>query len=331
MKIKILTTLMTTAAVLLTACSSDETGHSQGRTEAPAGEPLQLVSVTRGSATDAVLGDIKVLMTPDVKPGTYYEGSYVKTETGWQHLVSVNAEKYHIYGYMPGNHVSASISMLCDDYKTGAVLTFSDLPAATPHDVCLVTSVKKDVDDAFVQGNYALDNTDNANTVSLHLDHLMASVAFKVAIGSSRNYSDLRSIKLKTLSLQTTKLTKTLVTFRQGSALTDDDIVFTLDATKKQECPIYTDGEWLKVPTDTIRATGYFVPALSNALELVAEYDVYDKQDHLVRSGCKAVSKLPMNALSRGQQFMLKLTIEPTYLYQLSDTDLDNPTIMIRE
>lgn len=331
MKIKILTTLMMTAAVLLTACSSDETGQSQGRTEVPAGEPLQLVSVTRGSATDAVLGDIRVLMTPDAKPGTYYEGSYVKTETGWQHLVSVNSEKYHIYGYMPGNHVSASISMLGDDYKTGAVLKFDDLPAATPHDVCLVTSLKKDVDDAFVPGNYALDNTDNANTVSLHLDHLMASVAFKVALGSSRNYCDLRSVKLKTLGLKTSKLTKTDVTFRQGQVLTDNDIAFTLDDANQVECPLYKSEEWLKIPTDTICVTGYFVPSLSDALELVAEYDVYDKKDNLVRSGCKALSKLPLPALTRGQQFMLKLTIEPTYLYQLSDTDLDNPTIMIRE
>lgn len=328
MKIKILTTLLMTTALLLAACSNDESG--QGRVDAPLGRTLQLSSVTRGGVANANLGDIRVLMTPDGKPGTFYEGSFVKTEMGWQHLVSVNSEGYHIYGYMPGNQFSGSLSMLSGSYQTGAVLTFSDLSAAVPYDACLVTSVKKSVDDTFVSGNYALDNSDNTNTVSLHLDHLMASVVFKVALGNSRNYSDLRSIKLKTLGLKTSKLTKTTVTCRQGQALTDDDIVFTLDNTNKAECPLYTGEELLKVPTDTICVTGFFVPSLSNALELVAEYDVYDKKDNLVRSGCKAASKVPLTALSRGQQYTFRLTVEPTYLYQLSDGDLDDPKIKIQ-
>ena len=328
MKIKILITLILTTAVLLTACSDEDT--NQGKVEAPAGMSLQLSLVTRGGVTTADMSDIKVLMTPDEKPGTYYEGSFVKTENGWQHLVSVNMERYHIYGYMPGNHTSATISMLDGNYQNGAVLTFGELPAATPYDVCLVTSVKKTVDDAFVPGNYALDNSDNTNTVSLHLDHMMASVSLKLALGSNRNYCDLRSVKLKTLGLKTSKLTKTDVTFRQGQVLTDNDIAFTLDDANQVECPLYKSEEWLKIPTDTICVTGYFVPSLSDALELVAEYDVYDKKDNLVRSGCKALSKLPLPALTRGQQFMLKLTIEPTYLYQLSDEDLNNPKIKIQ-
>ena len=319
--------LMMTAAVLLTACSDEEAG--QGSVEAPEGRPLQLSSVTRGGIIDADLGNIKVLMMPDAKSGTYYEGSYVKTETGWQHLVSVNSEHYHIYGFMPGDKVSATPSMLEGNYKTGAVLTFDGLGAATPHDVCLITSVKKSADDAFIPGNFALDNSDNTNTVSLHLDHLMASVAFKVALGNSRNYADLRSIMLKTVSLKTKTLTKCAVTCRQGLPLTESDIAFTLDTENRTACPVFTGEGWLKAPADMVEVTGYFVPSLYNDLELVTEYDVYNKKGDLVRSDCKASNSLSLPSLNRGQQYTIKLTIEPTYLGQLSDGDLNDPVIKI--
>lgn len=332
MKIKILTILMLTAALWLTSCTSGDDAApeaAQGQVTPPNGEPLRLSGITRSGVIEAVAADIKVLMMRDAKPGTYYEGSYVKTETGWQHLVSVNSENYHIYGYMPGDMVNATPAMLSGSYETGAVLTFDGLEAASPYDVCLITSVKKSADDAFVPGNYALDNSDNTNTVSLHLDHLMASVAFKVALGNSRNYADLRSIKLKTVSLKTKTLTKCAVTCRQGQALTESDIAFTLDTENRTACPVFTGEGWLKAPADTVKVTGYFVPSLYNDLELVTEYDVYDKKGNKVRSDCKASNSLSLPSLNRGQQYTIKLTVEPTYLGQLSDGDLNDPEIKI--
>ena len=57
--------------------------------------------------------------------------------------------------------------------------------------------------------------------------------------------------------------------------------------------------------------------------------------NHLIREGCVADNKIDptvipgFNEIQAGDVFTVNLTIEPDYLYQLSDPDLDNPTIKI--
>ena len=70
-------------------------------------------------------------------------------------------------------------------------------------------------------------------------------------------------------------------------------------------------------------------PALSNSLTLVCTYDVYDKQGNLVRQECTAENKLQSVTLTRGEWRTVNLTVNPTYLYVLSEPDLDNPTVVI--
>ena len=65
-------------------------------------------------------------------------------------------------------------------------------------------------------------------------------------------------------------------------------------------------------------------------------YDVYDKQGNITRSNCTAdnvldVPKLfiPELIVQRGKMYTVNLTVQPSYLYVLSDPDLDNPTIKL--
>ena len=52
-------------------------------------------------------------------------------------------------------------------------------------------------------------------------------------------------------------------------------------------------------------------------------YDVYDKNNHPLRSGCKAVNSLAnaLNGVVNGQMKTITMTVAPTYLYVLSDWD----------
>ena len=334
--IRILTTLMMATALLLTACTKDDAGQESVVTPTPQpadGQKIQLEAVTRGDATPVTLENIKVLMTSDTKPGTYHEGSFVRTSNGWDNYVSVSEKNYHVYGYMPGQKFNATLSARpgTTGFSTGAVMTFTDLPAVIGSNLCVITSVRNKVpstNDPFVLGNYAFQNLDNK--ISLHLDHLYASLVFQVSIGSGRNYCDLRTIKLTALKLRTKKLQEAAVTFVQGRNLTDADIQYTYAAgDEKVECLFYEDGGVLSSPTDLIKATSFFVPALYNDLELVAIYDVYDKKGNLVHANRKAINKLTVPKLGRGQQYTINLTVEPTYLGQLSDGDLDNPDVKI--
>ena len=78
-----------------------------------------------------------------------------------------------------------------------------------------------------------------------------------------------------------------------------------------------------------VSVNAYFAPGLSSNLTLVSTYDVYDSKDNLIRQNCTATNKLPNLEAIRGQRVLLNMTVNPTYLYVLSDPDLDNPTITI--
>ena len=74
--------------------------------------------------------------------------------------------------------------------------------------------------------------------------------------------------------------------------------------------------------------TGYMVPdnVFINKLELETEFEVYNKKGDKIAERT-AVNKLtePLAELQRGEERTLLLTIDPSYLYVLSDPDLDNP------
>jgi hypothetical protein len=89
--------------------------------------------------------------------------------------------------------------------------------------------------------------------------------------------------------------------------------------------------------TEQTGATCCFVPTLSNDLSLVATYDVYDKNDNRVRKDCVAENSIYINSFlpagtswKRGSMLKLSLTVKPTYLYMLSEPDLDNPTVTLK-
>ena len=88
----------------------------------------------------------------------------------------------------------------------------------------------------------------------------------------------------------------------------------------------------------------HFIPLDVTTLILTSTYDVYDKnatsehpEGNLVRKDCKATNTIPLSALigehfeglRRGYKYVISMTIKPTYLYVLSEPDLNNPSVEI--
>ena len=67
---------------------------------------------------------------------------------------------------------------------------------------------------------------------------------------------------------------------------------------------------------------------LSENFILESEYEVYDLKDNLL-STRTARNNLSGVLPVMGQKKEVVLTVEPTYLYQLSDDDLNNPVVTI--
>ena len=77
---------------------------------------------------------------------------------------------------------------------------------------------------------------------------------------------------------------------------------------------------------------GCLVPGCSYNFQLRSTYDVYDKKGNLIRKSCQAVNNLKVAdlfTLQRGKGYSLTMKVMPTYLYMLSEPDLDNPTVNV--
>jgi hypothetical protein len=81
---------------------------------------------------------------------------------------------------------------------------------------------------------------------------------------------------------------------------------------------------------------GCFMPVGSAILAMTSVYDVYDKKENLIRKDCTATNTKALKDIltgqteaRRGYRYIINLTVQPTYLYQLSEPDVDNPEIVI--
>lgn len=96
--------------------------------------------------------------------------------------------------------------------------------------------------------------------------------------------------------------------------------------------------EPLTLTTTEQNLRGYLAPAAIGAsgiekFVLVTTYDVYDRKGNLIRENQEAMNTFaPMtltSALLPGEEFTFNITVTPTYLYMLSEPDLDSPTFTI--
>ncbi len=279
------------------------------------------------------------------------------------------AETYYLYGYVPHeSYVDASIVKPSGDGKTfadGAVLTLSNLNAIMNSDLCVMVGAKNGVNDykpaadyeitGLKRGDFAYaarttgESGTGGNYVFLLFDHMYA--AFSVNMKVDPRYDALRTIKLKELHLQTatadgamknkTTATITLTKTDDGSdPISDITFAPTVgDEDEDADCIMFESKEGVTLETSYISGMPYgcyFLAQDVNTLILTSVYDIYDKDGNLVRKGCEVTNTMPLHELlteqettRRGFRYLINMTIKPTYLYVLSDPDLNNPTVTI--
>ena len=276
-----------------------------------------------------------------------------------------HAGTYYFYGYTPHTSgVTCTISSSSTDndnssYSTGAVLKINNLPAVTANDVCVIIGAKNGKDDykadddytvsGLVRGNfeYAAQPTEggSGNYIYLLLDHLYA--ALRVNMRVNGDYNALRTIKLKELRLQTSasgtatkKRLNATVTLAATSGDPDPDpiqsIVYTPVGEDDGDGSMFSSTNGVTLTTSYGEYMGHFMPQGVDKLKLTSVYDVYDKKGNLIRESCMATNTLILKELfseqnesRRGCRYTIKMTIQPTYLYVLSEPDLDDPTVTL--
>lgn len=195
------------------------------------------------------------------------------------------------------------------------------------------------------------------NYLFLLFDHLYAALRFRFRVDDK--YAGLRSIRLKRLEMMAyqdqdctrpaQKNVQTTVTLKANN--TGESPIFSIQFTPTGEqmnendyALVYENQEGKLIPTGNDYTDNLgFVPKMNSYFKLRSTYDVYDtntkldSKGNLIRNGCVAENKIDptrlfqTESLDRGNLYTLKLTIKPTYLYMLSEPDLDNPTVTVGE
>lgn len=280
--------------------------------------------------------------TPPTKMGQItYQGVKNGVDV-WKSYVEVKQKQYYVYGFLPSEAAmgGATIAPYDNDFAKGAVLTIKDLPAASSSDVCVITGVQDatsaDAEIDLHLGKFAYQGKQKGqNYVGVLLDHLYSEIDFLLKVDA--DYHALRHIKLTKMTLKSVGRDKATATVTIAANETDSNPIVTLSwgaSGSTSNAVIFENEAGTEISTDAIEfgeVRGFSAPAASNSLVIVCEYDVYDIEGNLVRPGCKAENNLSLKVqtLKPGEKSVVTITIKPTYLYVLSEPDLDNPTFKI--
>ena len=270
----------------------------------------------------------------------------------WTSRVALEDGTYYFYGYMPKEEAGTSVSITPynGDYAKGAVLTFTNLNAVTAQDVNIIAGVKgygkgegnTDVpsDMSGRLGHFDYDPSTEGDKLYLLTEHLFSGIEFQIKVNSK--YDELRTIKLKSFKLKadkkddntnpnplkTVKATVTLIAGETTPIVTFSEPVYATDGNAAE----MSEGEGKLLTTEYQSFMAFMCPAsgsgITTNLNYVLEttYDVYDKKGNLVRGNQTASNAIKLeNALSAGTKREVKIEVNPTFLYVLSDADLDNP------
>ena len=355
MKKKYIDILLIAVAVLLNACSSGDSGAQPDPTDnKPVKKEIQVMTYASQFAETALSRRAAAAptgftaYTPDNNKKTIM-GFYMLLDEDWaspkEESISYFTGKWHayfnvtpdktytVYGYMP--KTGDMSSTLAKSEANAATLTISNIKPITTDDICIITGVK-DTDEGLKEGNFnwkwpiTTSTEDESYKIYILMDHLYAAAQFRLKIDAE--YAALRTIKLKTMTLKTNKgsVTATISLTHNTTGASPISSVSYDESGSSDEMDIFKSGEGTALDKTTPLAINVcFDPDLSGSLTLDTTYDVYDSKGNLIRQNSTATNKLPNLEAIRGQRVQLYLTVNPTYLYVLSEPDLDNPTITI--
>ena len=273
------------------------------------------------------------------------------------------ADSYYLYGFMSNEGNLDNLTPAAGGYNAGATLNMTGLPTATSHDICVIVGVKKGVkistdpdvyglsaEDPIQVGQFGYTIDAGQNHVFLLCDHLYAALRLSICVHPT--YYALRHIKLKKVWVKDCKngdaapftsktnvqisLLSNTTTPIQSTTFTNDDSNSVVDM---EQSPLYKSDEGLDLSGDNLHPTyvqGFMAPIGMTEFTLVSQYDVYDTNGNLIRQNQTAENKIRISSLFtattsllRGTRYTLHLTVNPTYLYVLSEPDLDNPTVEV--
>ena len=325
--------LVIMALLFAAGCSKDAADNAESAQESQPAS-LKVVGLTRATSGNTDWDDIHIYLTSSGTQVAEGKFGYANDTKEWStHLkLKSGAGTFRLYGFMPDDpSLTASLQNVT---TVDAQIKLENVNPLTTIDYCVVTGVRQ-VETASdhtsaTRGMFSFDYYSyRQNYINLFLDHLMSRLVFNMKI--SPTYDAVRTIKVKKMTLKLADISSMSVTVTFSDNHGISAISYLPTGAAANSCIIENEEKTLTTSPAAI-CTGYMVPdnVFINKLELETEFEVYNKKGDKIDERT-AVNKLtePLAELQRGEERTLLLTIDPSYLYVLSDPDLDNPTITI--
>lgn len=283
------------------------------------------------------------------------QGVFAPLADGWRSTVEVEPSyKYNLYTYsrtMP----TATAPTFAYGSATNVSLTFNGLYIITETDPLVgiaaagasipANNVAPDNYPELTKGTFSLGTIPVAESNStfkafLALDHLYSKATLSFRIDNT--YSTLREVRIKDVQIKMDKGTLTgthkYTFFDQQLALANDRTIdgsaLSIDLFDGPNATaVPNDDEDFITLTTELREFGYyyFLPLNPTpGMYLEVTYDIYDLNGNPVRENQTAQNKNLFAAISHnggsaaaGTNYIVNVLVSPTYLYQLSDDDLE--------
>lgn len=275
---------------------------------------------------------------------------------------------YLLYGFIPldadnaSDQVSITRLLKPNDtyeasYSTGAILTIRGLKAVTMSDPCVIVGAKKlngkDDNVTLQQGTFSYQFSEESegsitDYACMLLDHLYSRYYFEFKMNAT--YAALRTIRIKKLSLEALDLSGTnairsvnaTVTLRANTTGDSPIEGITFQSNNGNRSVTFYDNEndndntKGRLNATTYESFGFCLASPEQRwFRLTTTYDVLDSKGVVIRSDDVAVNSFDTQSIKTkilnrapGVEHKIQITVNPTYLHTLSETDWDQPNFI---
>lgn len=282
---------------------------------------------------------------------------YATTNSGWQSNITITDagpdNNYLIYGFMPIDAENVSISPLSTNtnYKAGTTMSIKGLKVLTQTDPCVIVGVGRQEtntsDVTLKWGTFDFTfktGTDVIDYMSILLDHIYSRYHFQVKIDA--DYAQLRTIKITKMTLealsddgtQTVGTVNATVNIQTNTTNTNPISSVTYSRnTGTRSVTFFENTTTPLLLTTSYQDAGFcLAPGDQHWFRLTTVYEVYNRDNKHIRTNTATntfdtanFKEHKITNTNPGLDHTIQIIVNPTYLYVLSDSDLDNPTFDI--
>lgn len=282
---------------------------------------------------------------------------YATTNSGWQSNITITDagpdNNYLIYGFMPIDAENVSISLLSTNtnYKAGTTMSIKGLKVLTQTDPCVIVGVGRQEtntsDVTLKWGTFDFTfktGTDVIDYMSILLDHIYSRYHFQVKIDA--DYAQLRTIKITKMTLealsddgtQTVGTVNATVNIQTNTTNTNPISSVTYSRnTGTRSVTFFENTTTPLLLTTSYQDAGFcLAPGDQHWFRLTTVYEVYNRDNKHIRTNTATntfdtanFKEHKITNTNPGLDHTIQIIVNPTYLYVLSDSDLDNPTFDI--